>query len=58
MTLQLLNLKKDFIIFTIFLIIADIVQSQLLNVGLFSGSWINLAIGTYIGLFIYSTSKF
>ena len=50
---RLLNLKKDFIIFTIFLIIADIVQSQLLKIELFSGTWINLAIGTYIGLFVY-----
>ncbi len=47
------NFKKDFIIFTIFLVVADIVQSQLLKISLFSDTWINLVIGTYIGLFIY-----
>ena len=47
------NFKKDFILFTIFLVVVDIIQYKLLNTSLFSDTWMNLVIGTYIGLLFY-----
>lgn len=50
---NILQLKKDFIIFTLFLVVADIVQAKILNTPLFSNTWINIVIGTYMGLVLY-----
>ena len=50
---SILQLKKDFIIFTLFLVVADIVQAKILNTPLFTNTWINIVIGTYIGLILY-----
>ena len=47
------DIKKDLILFTIFLVIADIVQGKLFNIPYFDTIWINLTIGTYIAVIFY-----
>ena len=50
----LLELKKDFVLFSIFLVIANIIQSKMLDTPMFDSTWINLVIGTFIGVTIYN----
>ena len=49
------QLKKDFIIFSVFLVIADIVESRLFKSPLFSKKWLMILVGTYLGILIYDT---
>jgi hypothetical protein len=54
--MKITQLKKDVILFTIFLVIANLIQSQILHTPIFDDVWKLIMVGTYIGLFVYNTT--
>jgi hypothetical protein len=52
--MNILQLKKDMILFSIFLVIANVIQSRILKTELFDDVWKLIMIGTYIGLIVYN----